>query len=112
MAMATEDLFGMVALNGATEVEVVLDVRYMYDFSHTGKDASGNDDANSALSAWLSMSSGEITADSSVEDDKYELADGGIIFIGPGISKLYLVSSANADGVLQIIRLGTPTNSY
>jgi len=34
--------------------------------------------------------------------------DGG----GPGISKLYIVSKATADGVLKPVRIGTPTNSY
>ena len=112
MAMAAEDLFGMIALNAGTEVSLALDVRYMYELTHTGKDASGNDDANSALSAWLSTLSSTITANSSVEDEKYELVDGASVLFGPGISTLYLVSTTGADGTLKLVRRGTPTNSY
>ena len=106
------DKFGMVALNGTTEVELALDERYIYELIHTGKDGSGNGDANAALSAWLSTLSGEITADGTVEDEKYELTSGGAQYLGPGISKLYLVSTANADAVLKIVRIGSPTTSY
>ena len=109
---APGDVFGMLALNATTVVTLSLDVRYVYELRHTGKDAGGTDDANSALSAWLSKSSGVLTADDSVEDDKYELVDAETLSIGPGISALYLVSTAGADGVVKLARVGTPTNSY
>ena len=109
---APGDKIGMVALSGATQVTLNLDPRYQYKLIHTGADASGNDDANSALSAWLSTLSATITANKTVEDEKFELTDGANETVGPGISKLYLVSTANADAVLKIVRIGTPTNSY
>jgi hypothetical protein len=112
MAFAKEDIFGMVALNATTEVSVLLDNRYRYKVIHTGADAAGNDDAQSALSAWLSTLSSTITADKSVEDEKYELVDGTNETVGPGISTLYLVSTTGADAVLKLVRIGTPTNSY
>lgn len=112
MAFAKEDVFGMVALNGATEVELDLDVRYAYKIFHTGDDASGNDDGDSAKSAWLSTLSGTITADNSVEDEKLEMLTDTDETIGPGISKLYIVSTSGADGVLKLYRIGTPTGSY
>ena len=112
MAFDPSDKFGMVALTAATEVTLSLDVRYQYKLSHTGADASGNDDANSALSAWLSTLSATITCDKTVEDEKFELTDGGNETVGPGISTLYLKSTANADAVLKIVRIGNPTNSY
>ena len=73
---APGDVFGMVALNGATEVTLTLDPRYQYKIIHTGADAGGTDDANSALSAWLSTLSATITCDKTVEDEKFELTDG------------------------------------
>lgn len=109
---APGDVFGMIALNGATEVSLNLDVRYQHKLIHTGADASGNDDANSAKSAWLSRQSATITANKTVEDDKFELTDGASETFGPGISKLYIVSTADADAVLKIVRIGTPVNSY
>lgn len=112
MAFDPVDKFGMVALTAGTEVLVLLDARYQYKLIHTGADASGNDDAASALSAWLSTLTAVITANKSVEDEKFELTDGASETIGPGISKLYLVSVATADAVLKIVRIGTPTNSY
>ena len=39
---APGDLFGMIALNGATEVSLTLDVRYQYRIYHTGYDVSGS----------------------------------------------------------------------
>lgn len=112
MAFAKEHVFGMIALAGATEVELDLDVRYAYKLFHTGAGVDGVDDADSALSAWLSTVSATITADLAVEDHKLEMKDGTNETIGPGISKLYIVSTAGADAVLKLYRIGTPTNSY
>jgi hypothetical protein len=97
------DHFGVVALNGATEVTVTLDERFAYQVRHTGLDASANDDANSAATAYLSYESG-VTADLSEEDDKYPLMDGQSIEIGPGIATLYIDSVASADAVLLFAR--------
>jgi len=105
MAWNKKDAFGYVALAAATEVSVELNPRYSYKFVHTGVDAAGNDDANSAKTAWLSTSSGAITADLVWdEDEKLWILDAGNVTLGPGISKLYLVSTSDADGVVQIIR--------
>ena len=112
MSFSAEDKFGMVALAGATEVELDLDVRYQYKIFHTGDDAGGVDDADSAKSAWLSTLSGTITADNSVEDEKLEMLTDTNETIGPGISTLYIVSTAGADAVLKLYRIGTPVNSY
>jgi hypothetical protein len=112
MAFAKEDKFGMIALSAATEVSLALDVRYQYKIIHTGADASGNDDAQSALSAWLSTLSSTITANKTVEDEKFELTDGATEYVGPGITTLYIVSTVGADAVLKVVRLGTPSNSY
>ena len=114
---APGDTIGMVALNADTEVQLVLDHRYQYKIIHTGADASGNDDgAGDGLleeaPAWLSTSSGAITADGTVEDEKFELGDGADETFGPGISLLYIVSVSGADAVLKVVRIGTPTNSY
>lgn len=109
---APGDVFGMVALTADTEVTLNLDVRYQYKLIHTGADASGNDDAQSALSAWLSTLSATVTCNKTVEDVKFELTDGTSETVGPGISKLYLKSTAGADAVLKIVRIGTPVNSY
>jgi hypothetical protein len=109
---SSDDTFGMVALTAATEVALSLDPRYQYKLIHTGADASGNDDTQSALSAWLSTLSATITANKTVEDEKFELTDGASETIGPGISTLYIVSTTGADAVLKIVRIGTPTNSY
>ena len=108
---APGDKFGMIALTADTEVSLSLDVRYQYKIIHTGDDAAGDDDAQSALSAWLSTLSG-ITADKSVEDEKYELLTDTEETFGPGISKLYIVSTTGADAVLKAVRIGTPVNSY
>ena len=112
MAFAKEDKFGMIALNGGTEVSLALDVRYQYKIIHTGAGADGTDDADSALSAWLSTLSATITADKTVEDEKFELTDGATEYVGPGITTLYIVSTAGADAVLKVVRLGSPTISY
>jgi len=112
MAFAKEDVFGMIALAGDTEVSLALDVKYQYEITHLGKGADGTDDSNSALSAWLSTLSGTITADSTVEDEKFELPDGAAEIFGPGISTLYLVSTTGADATLAIVRRGTPTNIF
>ena len=112
MAFAKEDKLGMVALIGGAEVSLSLDVRYQYEVTHLGKDASGNDDANSALSAWVSTRANTTMADSSVQDQKFELPDSASECFGPGIENLYFVSAANADAVLGVVRVGTPTNSY
>jgi hypothetical protein len=114
MAFAAEDKFGMIAIDEENEATLNLDPRYQYKITHTGKGADGTDDATSAISAWLSTLSGTIIADSSVEDEKYELTDGASETLGPGISKLYLVSTTGtgADATLKIVRVGTPTNSY
>jgi|GEM_PF-2535025 len=109
---APGDVFGMLALTADTEITLNLDPRYQYKLIHTGADAGGTDDADSALSAWLSTLSGTITADKTVEDEKLELADGANETIGPGIKTLYLVSTTGADAVLKIVRIGNPTNSY
>lgn len=109
---APGDKFGMVALNADTEVSVSLDPRYQYKFIHTGDDAGGTDDAQSALSAWLSTVSATITADKTVEDEKFELLTDDEVTVGPGISTLYIVSTTGADAVLKFVRIGTPTNSY
>ena len=109
---APGDAFGMVALTAASEVTLNLDPRYQFKLTHTGAGADGTDDANSALSAWLSTKSATITCDRTVENCKLELTDGASETVGPGISTLYLKSAANADAVLKIVRIGTPTNSY
>lgn len=105
------DHFGVVALNAATEVEVTLDEKFAYQVRHAGVDASGNDDANSAITAFLSFASG-VTADLSEEDDKYPLMDGQAIEIGPGIATLYIDSTANADAVLFFARTGELTRAW
>ena len=105
MAWNKLDAFGYVALAAATEVSVALNPRYSYKFVHTGVDVGGNDDANSAKTAYLSTLSGTITADSIYdEDEKIWIDDAGNETLGPGISKLYLLGAASADGVIQIIR--------
>ena len=112
MAFGAGHTVGMIALNGATEVSLWLEKRYQYKLIHTGKDVDGNDDAPSALSAWLSTLSATITCDGSVEDEKFELTDGSNETFGPGIGRLYLKSTTGADAVLKLVRIGTPTNSY
>ncbi len=112
MAFAKDDTLGMIALVGAGEVSFSLDVRYQYKLTHIGKDASGNNDDNSALSTWVSTRASTIQADSSVEDKKFELPDGASETFGPGINTLYLVAAANADATIKIVRIGTPSNSY
>lgn len=110
-ALATANI-AYVSLAGIGEVSVTLDSRYRYKLIHMGTDGAGNDNTNSALSAWLSTLSATITADGTVEDEKFELTDGANETFGPGIGKLYLVSTAGGDAVLKIARIGTPTNSY
>jgi hypothetical protein len=109
---ASDDKFGMVALSSTNQVTLNLDPRYQYKLIHTGVDASGNADANSILSAWLSTLSATITCNKTVEDEKFELLTATNETIGPGIKTLYLKSTATADGVLKIVRIGVPTNSY
>lgn len=104
MAWSKLDAFGLFSLTGATEITLELRPDYKYTFTHTGKDSAGNDDAQSALSAWFSTVSGTITADNTVEDKKAWAADGGTITLGPGIEKLYVVSTAGADAAIQIVR--------
>ena len=104
MAWDRLDAFGLFSLTGATEIELELNPRYSYKFTHLGDDSAGNDDAQSALSAWLSTVSGTITADKTVEDNKLWIADEGTVTIGPGISTLYVVSTTGADAAIQIIR--------
>ena len=112
MSMSKTDLWGMVALNGATEQTITLDPRYAYQIIHTGANVSGTATANEQLSAWLSTVSSTITCDKSVQDHKFELIYGTSQQFGPGIVNLYVKSTANADGVLKIVRIGTPSNSY
>ncbi len=112
MAFETEDVFVMFSLTAATEITLPLDVRYRYKITHTGLDAGANDDANSAKSAWLSTLESTITADGTVEDEKYELVDSTNETFGPGIGSLYVVSTSSADAVIKLFRIGTPTNSY
>ena len=104
MAWSKLDAFGLFSLTATTEITLELDPRYSYKLIHTGDDSAGNDDAQSALSAWLSTVSGTITADNTVEDEKLWLANETNVTIGPGISKLYVVSTAGADAAIQIIR--------
>lgn len=104
MAWDKQDAFGLFSLTADTEITLELNPRYSYKLIHTGKDSAGNDDASSALSAWLSTVSGTITADNTVEDNKLFIADGGNETIGPGIDKLYVVSTAGADAAIQIVR--------
>ena len=110
MAAVTKN-FGTVALNGSSEVTVTLDEQFCYHVRHTGVDASGNDDANSALTAYLSYASG-VTVDMSEEDDKYPLMDGEYVVIGPGIATLYIDAAANSDGILAFSRIGEMTRSW
>jgi hypothetical protein len=98
------DAFGLFSLTGATEITLELNPRYAYKFIHLGVDSGGNDDAQSALSAWLSTVSATITADNTVEDEKLWIADGANETIGPGINKLYVVSTSGADAAIQIVR--------
>jgi len=104
MAWSKLDAFGLFSLTAATEITLELNPRYSYKFTHLGKDSAGNDDAQSALSAWFSTTSSTITANNTVEDDKLWIADGGNDTIGPGIDKLYVVSTAGADAAIQIVR--------
>ena len=104
MAWSKLDPFGMFSLTGATEITLELLPTYAYTFTHTGDDSAGNDDAQSALSAWFSTVSGTITADNTVEDKKAWVADGATLTLGPGIEKLYVVSTAGADAALLIVR--------
>ena len=117
MAFAKEDVFGMFSLTGATEIALPLDVRYQYKITHTGADADGNDGgAGDGLleeaPAYLSTLSATITADDTVEDEKYILTDGTSETFGPGIGTLYVVSIGGADAVVKLFRIGTPCNSY
>lgn len=108
---AVTTFFGTVALNGATEVTVTLDERFVYQVRHTGVDASGTDDANSALTAYLSYASG-VTVSLAEEDDKYPLMDGQSVEIGPGINTLYIDAAAGADAILVFARKGTLTRAW
>lgn len=108
---AISDHFGTVALNGTTEVTVTLDPTFAYQVRHTGVDASGNDDAASALTAFLSYASG-VTVSFAEEDDKYPLVDGQELVIGPGISTLYIDAAATSDGILAFARLGNLSRSW
>ena len=104
MAWDKLDAFGLFSLTAATEITLELNPRFSYKLIHLGVDSTGNDDAQSALSAWLSTVSATITADNTVEDKKLWIADGGNVTIGPGIEKLYVVSTTGADAAIKIIR--------
>ncbi len=110
MAAVTKH-FGTVALVSNGEVSVTLDERYAYHIRHTGLDASGNDDANSAGAACLSRTSGK-TVDMSEADDKFVLTDGKSIEIGPGIATLYVSAALNVDAILLFSRRGLPTRTW
>ena len=110
MAAAT-DHFGTVALNGSTEVTVTLDSKFAYQVRHTGVDASGSDNANSALTAYLSYASG-VTVSMAEEDDKYPLMNEQSVEIGPGITTLYIDAAADSDGILVFSRKGTSTRAW
>jgi len=112
MSWSKHDRFGMISLTAATEIELELDPRYSYKFIHMGVDSAGNDDAASALSAWFSTVSATITADNTVQDKIYQLKDGTNETVGPGISSLYIVSTATADAAIQIVRKMPATTSY
>ena len=107
MAWSVLDAFGMFSLTADTEITLELDPRYEYKFEHLGRDSGGNDDANSQKSAWLSTVSGTITADKTVEDEKLEIVNDGNATIGPGVPKLYVVSTSGADAAIQIVRRGS-----
>ena len=98
------DKFGLFSLTAATEITLDLNPRFEYKLTHLGVDSAGNNDSASALSAWLSTVSGTITADNTVEDEKLFIADGASETIGPGIEKLYVVSTSTADAAIQIVR--------
>jgi len=108
---AVTDYFGTVALNSTTEVTVTLDPKYTYQVRHTGLDASGTDDANSALTAYLSYATG-VTVSLAEEDDKYPLIDGQSVEIGPGITTLYMDAASGADGIIIFSRKGTSTRAW
>ena len=108
---AVTDYFGMVAINATTEVTVTLNPEYSYHVRHTGVDAAGVDDAQSAITAFLSYASG-VTATPAEEDDKYALLDGQEVIIGPGITTLYIDSTTGADGMLAFSRQGSPTRAW
>lgn len=110
MASVTK-YFGTVALNGATEVTVTLDERFAYEVRHTGVDASGTEDANSGLTAYMSYASG-VTVSMAEEDDKYPLMSGQAVEIGPGIATLYIDAAANSDGILAFSRKGGETRNW
>ena len=112
MSMQETHQFGMVALTAATGLEVALDVRYRYRVMHTGRDAADNNDAQSALSAWMAPDGVTPIADRAVNDNQYELGDATEVTIGPGIGTLNVVSTSGADAVLLLVRLGTSTTSY
>jgi hypothetical protein len=104
MAWNKLDKFGLFSLTAATEISLELNPMYAYKFTHLGEDSAGNDDAQSALSAWFSTTSGTITANNTVEDDKLWIEDAGNETIGPGIETLYVVSTTGADAAIQIVR--------
>jgi hypothetical protein len=104
MAWSKNDAFGLFSLTGTTEIALDLNPRYSYKIIHTGDDSAGNDDANSDKAAWLSTVSATITANNTVQDKKMWIASDTSETIGPGISKLYVVSTADADAAIQIIR--------
>ncbi len=103
--------FGTVAIVGASEVTVTLDPKFAYQVRHTGVDASGNDDDNSALTAYLSYESG-VVASMAEEDDKYPLMGDQSVEIGPGITTLFIDAAVNSDGILAFSRKGTATRAW
>ena len=111
MAAVTK-YFGTVALNSTTEVTVTLDERFAYQVRHTGVDATLTDDAQSALTAFLSWESGLTAVTFAEEDDKYPLMNEQSVEIGPGISTLYIDAATGADGILAFSRTGKMTRQW
>ena len=101
--MATITFFGILDLDEDNEVSVTLNPTFAYQVRHTGVDASGTDDANSAKTAWLSYTSG---------GTEYPLMDGQSVEVGPGITTLYAESVIGADGRLAFSRKGELTRAW
>lgn len=108
---ASTNFFRTVAIDGTTEVTVALDPKFAYQVRHTGVDTNGTDDANSALTAYLSYESG-VNPSMIPEADKYPLMDEQSVEIGPGIATLYIDAAVNSDGVLAFSRKGTSSRAW